>query len=72
EKCDESIRDFVRRSVHQADLVKVRACLTAGSYRPAHKKSDTSVTLLMMTVSEVKAPCESVRLAGCRGDHLIK
>ncbi|MEZ7179293.1 hypothetical protein QVM52_28240, partial [Pseudomonas mosselii] len=25
-----------------ADLVKVRACLTAGRYRPAHKKSDTS------------------------------
>ncbi|MCE0972531.1 hypothetical protein, partial [Pseudomonas putida] len=24
-----------------ADLVKIRACLTAGRYRPAHKKPDT-------------------------------
>ncbi|MGE8170289.1 hypothetical protein ACQKO7_19050, partial [Pseudomonas putida] len=30
-----------RRSVHQANLVKIRACLAAGHYRPEHKKTDS-------------------------------
>ncbi|MFV7463425.1 hypothetical protein, partial [Pseudomonas shirazica] len=38
---DESICDSVRRSVHQANLVKIRACLAAGHYRPEHKKTDS-------------------------------
>ncbi|WP_230385450.1 hypothetical protein, partial [Pseudomonas monteilii] len=29
------------RSVHQANLVKIRACLAAGHYRPEHKKTDS-------------------------------
>ncbi|MCO7518083.1 hypothetical protein, partial [Pseudomonas putida] len=33
--------DSVRRSVHQANLVKIRACLAAGHYRPEHKKTDS-------------------------------
>ncbi|MEX5322996.1 hypothetical protein WCE04_27115, partial [Pseudomonas shirazica] len=41
EKRDESICDSVRRSVHQANLVKIRACLAAGHYRPEHKKTDS-------------------------------
>ncbi|MFJ3451783.1 hypothetical protein ACIPM0_26695, partial [Pseudomonas sichuanensis] len=32
-----------RRSVHQADLVKIMACLAAGHYRPEHKKTDSPV-----------------------------
>lgn len=31
-----------------------------------------SVTVLMMTISAVKAPCESLAFAGSWGDHLIK
>ncbi|WP_236327007.1 hypothetical protein, partial [Pseudomonas poae] len=40
EERNESICDSVRRSIYQADLVKM-ACLTAGRNRPEHKKSDT-------------------------------
>ncbi|WP_323833858.1 hypothetical protein, partial [Pseudomonas sichuanensis] len=39
------ICDFVRRSVHQADLVKIRACLAAGHYRPEHKKTDSPLSV---------------------------
>ncbi|WP_211258423.1 hypothetical protein, partial [Pseudomonas mosselii] len=52
------------RSVHQADLVKVRACLTAGRYRPAHKKSDTSGN------SKSNANFQHLERAGRKGEKV--
>ncbi|WP_339470954.1 hypothetical protein, partial [Pseudomonas capeferrum] len=72
EKRDESVCDSVWGSVHQADLVKIRACLAAGHYRPEHKKTDSPGLGLPWHLQrlEDRAPPPARRIASCARSYV--